>query len=298
MMTLGRVALVTAALVSVLGLVTCTPDGGSAMDGLVDIGTHKLYIRCTGEGSPVVVIDAGLGEGSAQWGVIQDQLAQTTRTCTYDRAGYGASEPGPMPRDAERAAAELERLLANAGIRGPYVLVGHSLGGLNAQVFAARYPDLVAGMVLLDPAPVDFISGRAFPELSAMAEQMTAEYRRMAEELRGAPDPDAQRKADFAEAVASEHEAMFGAGAAQVAGITSFGDTPLLVVGAGQPNPAFGDVAEAFQQFWVEQNSALATKSGRGAFTLIPESSHNLHQDAPVQIVDAIRETVEQIRRE
>ena len=109
------------------------------LDTMVSLGTHSLHIRCTGQGSPVVVIDTGAGDTSERWQPIQAQVAQVTRVCTYDRAGYGSSEPGPLPRHSQRAAGELKQLLENAGVGEPYVLVGHSLGGLNVQGFADRH---------------------------------------------------------------------------------------------------------------------------------------------------------------
>lgn len=264
------------------------------MDQLVDIGTHSLHIRCTGKGHPVVVIDTGVGDTSERWQDFQTRVAQITRVCTYDRAGYGTSEPGPLPRHSQREADELKLLLENADIKEPYVLVGHSLGGLNAQVFAARYPDQVAGLILLDPTPLPFISGQAFPELYRMFEQQAAELRQVAEAARKSSDAEAQAKADYLEAVASEHAALIAESASQVAAIVSFGDLPLIVIGSGKPNPVFGEQAEAFQQFWIEQNRALALRSTNGAFVLAQESSHYLHEDAPDVVLDAIRQMVEQ----
>src|SRR5215813_12477614 len=96
---------------------------------LVDVGGYRLHINCTGTGSPTVVIESGWGDWSASWSNVQSQAATNTRVCTYDRAGYGFSEPGPLPRTADRFTEELHRLLHNAGLPGPYVLAGHSLGG-------------------------------------------------------------------------------------------------------------------------------------------------------------------------
>ena len=110
----------------------------------------RLHINCTGEGSPTVVIDAGLGDWSTSWGLVQPEVAKTTRVCTYDRAGMGWSEPGPLPRDAHQIADELHTLLQNANIPGPYVMVGHSFGGLPVQVFVHDYPAEVAGVVLIE----------------------------------------------------------------------------------------------------------------------------------------------------
>ena len=117
---------------------------------LVDVGGHRLQINCTGEGSPTVVIEAGLGDWSTGWGYVQPEVAKTTRVCTYDRAGWGWSDPGPEPRDAAQIAKELHTLLQKANIPGPYVIVGHSLGGLPVRVFTHDYPAEVAGVVLVE----------------------------------------------------------------------------------------------------------------------------------------------------
>ena len=117
---------------------------------LVDVGGYRLHINCTGTGSPTVVIEAGLGDWSTSWGFVQPEVAKTTRVCTYDRAGMGWSEAGPLPRDAAQFAKELHTLLQNANIPGPYVMVGHSLGGLGVRVFVHDYASEVAGVVLIE----------------------------------------------------------------------------------------------------------------------------------------------------
>ncbi len=289
-----------------LGLTTYSADAAKELDAIVDVGTHSLHLRCVGKGRPVVVIDTGVGDPAARWYAFQDQVAPITRVCTYDRAGYGVSDPGPMPRHSQQMADELQRLLENAGVRGPYVLVGHSLGGLNVQVFAARYPDQVAGLVLLDPTPLAFITGQAFPDLYEMLAQQTADFQQMTEAARQSasadagqtPDAEVQAKVAYLEAIASEHAMLMAESAAQVAGIASFGDLPLVVVGSDQPNPAFGEQAQAFQQFWIAQSKALATKSTHGSFVLTPESSHYLHEDAPNLVRDTIRHMVGRVRSE
>src|ERR1043165_4899132 len=118
---------------------------------LVDVGGYRLHINCTGTGSPTVVIVAGLGEWSTTWGgVVQPEVAKTTRVCTYDRAGLGWSEAGPLPSDAAQFSKELHTLLQNANVPGPYVMVGHSLGGFVVRVFAHDYASEVAGVALID----------------------------------------------------------------------------------------------------------------------------------------------------
>jgi pimeloyl-ACP methyl ester carboxylesterase len=117
---------------------------------MVDVGGYSLHINCAGEGSPTVVIEAGWGDSSAGWAWVQPEVAKTTRVCTYDRAGMGWSESSPEPRTAREYAKELHTLLEKANEPGPYVLVGHSMGGFTILVYAHDYPDEVSGLVLVD----------------------------------------------------------------------------------------------------------------------------------------------------
>lgn len=126
-------------------------DHPAAPGKRVRVGDVEWYIRVQGTGGPVVVIETGLSALSAEWWTIQDELAQTCTVITYDRAGYGWSDASPHPRTSGQIAAELRGLLDALGVPGPYVLVGHSQGGLYVQHFARAYPDQVAGVVLLDP---------------------------------------------------------------------------------------------------------------------------------------------------
>ncbi|HYO17932.1 MAG TPA: alpha/beta hydrolase, partial [Dermatophilaceae bacterium] len=117
---------------------------------LVDVGDHSLHLSCTGSGSPTVVLEAGGGEMSSNLGWIAPAVARDTRVCVYDRAGRGWSEPADTPQDGTQIATDLHTLLQRGHVPGPYVLAGHSFGGLYVLNFAARYPTEVAGMVLVD----------------------------------------------------------------------------------------------------------------------------------------------------
>lgn len=117
---------------------------------LVEVDGHRLHLSCTGTGSPTVVLEPGAGEMAANLGWITPDVAATTRVCAYDRAGRGWSDPADTTQDGARIASDLHTLLHRAGVPGPYVLAGHSFGGLYVLAFAARYPDEVAGMVLVD----------------------------------------------------------------------------------------------------------------------------------------------------
>jgi len=124
---------------------------------MVDLGTHRLHLYETGSGTPTVLLEAGLMSTVLSWMELQQELAKSLRVVSYDRAGLGWSELGPMPRTADRIVDDLHLALDKAGIAPPYVLVGHSFGGLTMPLFAARYPDEVAGMVLIDAVtPVEW----------------------------------------------------------------------------------------------------------------------------------------------
>ncbi|TKK82397.1 alpha/beta hydrolase [Kribbella jiaozuonensis] len=117
---------------------------------LIDVGGHSLHLNCTGSGSPTVVLEAGGGEMSSNLGWITPAVSGTTRVCVYDRAGRGWSESSNSPQDGKQIATDLHTLLHRGNVPGPYVLAGHSFGGLYVRTFAASYPDEVAGMVLVD----------------------------------------------------------------------------------------------------------------------------------------------------
>ena len=117
---------------------------------LIDVGGHRLHIHCAGTGVPVV-FESALGASSLTWRDVQAMVSGFAQACAYDRAGFGWSDAGPLPRTAGRIATELRALLLTAGVRPPYVLVGHSFGGLVARLYASRYPADLAGLVLLDP---------------------------------------------------------------------------------------------------------------------------------------------------
>jgi pimeloyl-ACP methyl ester carboxylesterase len=122
---------------------------------MVDVGGYRMHVYCSGSGSPTVVLDALFPGTVSNWAWVQPEIAKTTRVCAYDRAGQGWSDSGPKPRDALHGAHELHALLEAAEIPGPYILVGHSLGGLTVRMFADQYPDEVVGMVLIEATNPD-----------------------------------------------------------------------------------------------------------------------------------------------
>jgi pimeloyl-ACP methyl ester carboxylesterase len=136
-----------------------TDDSRLSPARIVDIGGSRLHLVCAGDGSPTVVLEAALGASSISWMLVQPEVARFTRVCSYDRAGFGWSDAGPLPRTARRIAAELHTLLERAAVPPPYLLVGHSFGGVVTRIFAQDYRREVCGMVLVDPAhPEDWVN--------------------------------------------------------------------------------------------------------------------------------------------
>jgi len=277
-------------------LASCVGRSPEAADEMIRVGSHRLEMHREGRGRPVVVIDAGLADGMDKLRPLSDRIARVTQVVTYNRAGYGRSEAGPLPRDAVREADELKAMLDAASVPAPYVLVGHSLGALNVQVFAARHPEAVAGIVLLDPPPLSFILGLEYRDLGAMAERMTAEWQAVADSAALSPRPEEAARAAFFGAIASEHREMFLGSARAAAAISTFGTKPLVVMAAGRPNPAFGPIADEYQMYWIDQSRTLAAKSTQGRFVLADSSSHYLYVDAPDLVEKSILSLVLEAR--
>jgi pimeloyl-ACP methyl ester carboxylesterase len=274
---------------------------------MVDVGGHRLHINCVGTGSPTVVIDAGWGDWAATWSSrVQPDAAASTRVCTYDRAGYGFSEAGPLPRTADRIARELHTLLERADVPGPYVIVGHSLGGAHARVFAHEYPAEVAGVVLIDSmnpraaAPSTASAAPAADESSRGDWLITLPARVGA--LRALAGP-LGLKADLAPGVADAYAASWvtprhwqvwivdeGRGMpvslAQARAITSLGATPLIVLSRGRDQDATH----------VEEQAALLELSSNSRQMVADRSGHNVQVDQPAAAVDAIVRMVEWVR--
>lgn len=274
-------------LIAVISALLCRGHALAIGDQYVKAGDHNLFMRVMGEGELTVVLDAGIGDGASQIQPLQERLAEHFTVIAYDRAGYGLSEPGAFPRNAETEAADLHAMLQEVGASGPFLFVGHSLGGMNLQVYADMYPGNVAALVLLDPPPLPFVLGEAFPELQAMAHDATAEWESMASQT---------DTPDFFHTIASEHREMFDSSAKSVASIDTFGDVPLFVLASVTPNPAFGDAADEYQKLWIDENRKLAKKSTNGRFLRAENAGHYIWRDDVDFVVEAVLEAAKMIQ--
>lgn len=284
------------------------PEGGR----LVNAGGHRLMLNCTGAGSPTVILEAGWGDVSIEWRSVQPEIAKFSRVCSYDRAGYGGSDPGPMPRTSIQIATELHALLRNAGETPPYILVGHSFGGYNVRVFNGLYPNEVAGIVLADATQEDQyeLLPKAWNAISAALlrhNERLVRYSFFVVHLgigrlmllaQGGRDDGAylilQRK--YLIARTSElREIRLSAEQARAAGHIS--DKPLIVLTAAENTDTTLSHGlskqdfEAFQHIWVDDlQIRLARLSTRSERVMVSRSGHDIPTDRPDAIVDAVRE--------
>ena len=298
---------------------------------LVDVGGYSLHINCTGQGSLAVIVDAGNGDFSLSWQGIQPDVAKFTRICTYDRAGYGWSDPSPKPRTAKVMAEELHTLLSTAGVEPPYVLVGHSLGGYNVRMFADLYPDEVAGMVLVDAGHEDQLK-RFPPEYEKINRQQSSFYSTMGFMARfgilrllgnssGGVDmvpPQFLRVPVSVQAVyltMLSHPSFFDAAldefralpetTEQVRTTKKLGDLPLIVLTAETTvDPAALEAiglspdfdASRIQQIWYDLQTELAGLSTNGERIIVKDSTHSIHLDQPQVVIDSIRKVMESVK--
>jgi len=273
---------------------------------LVDIGGYRLHLHAQGPvGSfPTVILEGGAGLGSVSWGWVQPRIAQTTRVVAYDRAGIGWSDPGPAPRDGEHIATELHAALAVAGINPPYVLVGHSFGGLYVRIFADRYPDEVAGMVLVDSTHPDQTlrsphegqaiatterTMRVFDGLARVGVLRLANPAALF--MNGLPPlQDAQLRAyaadGFARAAQAEMSVIQERTFPQARRARPLGAKPLIVLSAGQ--------TLAQDPVFVDLHRELAALSTNGVHRVVDGASHGA-MVLEAQYADASADAIEDI---
>ena len=256
------------------------------LDRRVDIGGLALHLHCEGSGAPTVVFDSGLGRDGSGWFEAEvsagSATAKLTRTCAYDRAGRGRSDPpAARPHSNRQMARELFTLLERAGERGPFVLAGHSMGGSNARFFLEEHPESVAGLVLIDASPDP-------PPLERVPPEARAEFERGLEQLEGL-----------------DVKTLLAAFDELAASPASLGDKPLMVLVAGRlPDEALAagvpDAARAAARAELDARQAaqrrLATLSTNSALSVVTNAGHDIPRDAPELLARAVASVVESVR--
>ena len=239
----------------------------------IDASGHHLNLLVGGEITPTVVFEAGFGAGLESWSTIQSAIAKFARTVSYDRAGIGQSEAGPKPRAAKQIALELHTALQNAGIGPPYVLVGHSFGGIYVRVFADMYPKEMAGMVLIDPSQETFDDWTRTHQEA----QRKALDQEIAKASQGVRDESAEVNTSYQQARAAKVPA----------GI------PVILLSAMKDDTMPAEV----RKVWTEKHEEWVAKLPGGKHIVVENSGHFIQAEQPQVVIDAIKQVVDQARR-
>ena len=274
------------------------PNSGD-FNGLVDIGGRSLYLDCRGSGSPTVILEAGFGNDGEIWDsvalpedatgpAVLPAVATFTRVCAYDRPGTyrdpgfpGRSDPVAVPRTAGDIVADLHALLIAANIPGPYVMVGHSFGGLIVRLYASNYPKDVAGLVLVDAAHEDYYAEVEKLLTAAQWEMYT-----------NAPEPEGYPGLEKIDILSSADQMR------EAAASSPLQPMPLIVITHGQPwewpEEYPGDALEAV---WLPQQEKLAALVPDAQLIVAKESGHYIQLSEPDLVIDAVRQVVDTIRK-
>jgi pimeloyl-ACP methyl ester carboxylesterase len=255
---------------------------------LVDVGGYRLALHCIGEGSPTVVLETGLGAPSEDWDPVQQEIANLTRVCRFDRAGRGKSDPPPTTttRTCADMVADLRALLHNAGIPAPYVLVGNSLGGMNARLYAHRHPEEVAGLVLVDGSHQD-------------------QFTRISEAL-PEPEPDSPDShkgfyhfwagGGWRDPSDNPENIDFVGSGQQLRAIHSLGDLPVVVLASGvflREAPTSPKAGPRLHEVWQDLQRELANLSSNSVYSVVESSGHFIQRDRPEVVVEAVHRVLE-----
>jgi pimeloyl-ACP methyl ester carboxylesterase len=314
-----------------LFVMATSSDSPAPIGKMVDLGGHRLHINCIGKGSPTVVVENGLGDFSFDWILVQREVEKFTRICTYDRAGYAWSDPGPKPRTFAQINLELRDALAKVGEKGPFVLVGHSYGGPVIRNFAQIYPKDVAGMVQVDAAFEGMrvgigggktirlggdAKGRPIP---AAREEMKdpdkpsfpadvaipPELQQLDPMYKVLPKADQKRQLwaqkllemQDAEASQTDWSGEYFAKWMKASQAGSLGKIPLIVLTraeGGYSNDQ--DVPAAQMEKDRKEGQAMLVKLSTNSRQILVKSGHNMELEAPDEVLAAIRAVVEAVR--
>jgi pimeloyl-ACP methyl ester carboxylesterase len=289
---------------------------------------RRMNVYCTGHGSPTVIFESGLGDSTRVWALVQPSVAAVTRACSYDRAGFGFSDPSPKPSTGANAVADLRRLLSALQIKPPYVLVGHSLGGMYVKLYAETHLAEVAGLVLvdateedvytrneqvdpgrhagrpallakfescLDAKPSDFVEGSDLYKMCVSGEPEP----RFSEALNAIAIEQYKRRATMS-AWVSENENVYSVSADEVrAARRSLGDIPMILL-RREPSPLQANEPQAqhdaFEKVKADVSAETAGLSTRGTVRIVKNTDHYIQLDQPDAVTAAILEVVRSAR--
>jgi pimeloyl-ACP methyl ester carboxylesterase len=281
-------------MVSLVPLVVAFGEAPNPPGQLVDAGGMRLHINCSGSGSPAVVLEAGFPGSSLDWLLVQPAVAKFTRVCSYDRAGFGWSEPGKPPRSSAQIAGELHALLTAANVPGPYVLVGHSMGGLYVRAFAAQFPQAVAGMVLVDATHEDQwdYEAKRFWETAGPKSIRLPQPEVVRPEAASAILKHMWTTDSWKAGERSEREAISITVTSAQKNPKRLPVVPLIVLSAGE-EIGWSENAPISALKGQHLQREMAAFSPLGKWVPVPGANHYIHLSQPAAVTHAIREVVQ-----
>jgi pimeloyl-ACP methyl ester carboxylesterase len=270
---------------------------------LVDVGGYRIHLYCTGAGKPTVILDSEFAGSTWEWDSVQRELSRSTRVCSFDRPGLGWSEASPLPRTSANIAKELHTALSNGGETAPYVVVGHSISGLDVRMFQSEFPSEVQGMALVDAVHPEWVAGsvtpgqlRIFGVVNALGPTGLLRFlgfcgKRPA--AQGPPTCGQYVRANYQQVAAGAESAR------EVESTTGLGNMPLAVI-ARDSDAALKTLTKPEEireeKDWVRWQHELAKLSSNTTFIVATGAGHEIPQEKPQVIVDAIREMVGKLR--
>lgn len=289
------------------------PDGSSARFVSLPDG-RQMFVHCIGpEGgvaAPAVIFDSGAGSDSTAWHGVWQEVGKTALSCTYDRAGLGLSDPGPLPRDTAAVANDIDAMLAAANIPGPYILVGHSLGSYHTRQFANTRFEKMAGLVLVDPsgdgqdarfkaaipkayaiANADMEKSKSLDCVAKLRAQLVAKSDKLAQDC-------LSNDADGIESYLSEVDSMGTVSTAELtASRRQWGDMPLIVLTRGDYDkgmpPAWSQAdRDGMKAVWVAMHDEMTALSTAGQHRTIEGAGHGIQRDKPQAVIDAVNDVI------
>ena len=270
---------------------------------MVFVGERQIHLLCQGQGSPAVILESGIPGSSLGWASVIEDIASFATVCAYDRAGYGWSQSGPEPRTISNIARELRDLLRTAGVDPPYILAGHSFGGLVVQLYASQFPDEVAGMVLVDSSHPDLARRPGqFEQIAGVAFRLKLLAPLGIPRLMFDPPPAGSPESRSSSVRTMEKEILsttrsFWTIASEMKGLREslnqaaedpprLGRKPLVVLTEGQHR----------REFWHAMQEKLTKLSDASEWHVVNGAGHFIHRDKPDIMVDAVRRVVESTR--
>jgi len=292
------------------GIATNFPPPGE----LVDVDGRQIHLHVQGQGSPTVIFESGLGEFSLSWHGVAAEVAKSTQVITYDRAGLGWSEPALGPRDSDAVVKDLHAALKARGIEGPFVLVGHSAGGLHVRMYSYSYPEDVAGIVLVDSSHEE--QWESYPpavrEQFEQVQEMVSLFSQTARFglvrlLDSDPENgDIPKSIRNTQKALSARQSQMNAVAEELAALRSsmqqtaeaaipWGALPLEVLSAGKPSKMVDDAnRKEMSQIWVKLQSELAGRSTQSKHQTLEDAGHFIQNDRPDVVIESVLRVVEQ----